>query len=76
MYPHAEEWAENRVSGSRNVIICSALFFVMFVAGLVMNICFHICPEKGQEQRTKVREIALKEKETGNYTAVAFNSRR
>ena len=44
----------------RNVVISSALFFAMFVAGLVINICYH-CFDEEPKKVLKREAVQLKE---------------
>ena len=45
----------------RNTIIACALFFAMFVAGLIINLCYHCGKDSDGKEKREEKAIPMKD---------------
>lgn len=60
IYPHVIDWELNKMTLFRNVLVCAGLFFAMFLAGFIVNICLHCGTPSEPPSRLRPRHIQLK----------------
>eukprot|EP00826_Nyctotherus_ovalis_P042342 TRINITY_DN4342_c0_g1_i2.p1 TRINITY_DN4342_c0_g1~~TRINITY_DN4342_c0_g1_i2.p1 ORF type:complete len:110 (+),score=26.66 TRINITY_DN4342_c0_g1_i2:82-411(+) len=52
LYQYKIVWEKMKMPVFRNLVICSALFFAVFVAGLTINICLHCTASRKPQQKS------------------------